>query len=97
MHLLRTESRTIAEAEAAVDLGQTPGDVVILSFSDSDLGALAAAAETRAGGPSLRLASLAQLKHPYSVDLYAGRMLGQARFVLVRLLGWARLLALRRR
>ncbi len=87
MHLLRTEGRTIAEAEAAVDLGQTPGDVVILSFSDSDLGALAAAAQGRDGGPSLRLASLAQLKHPYSVDLYAGRMLAQARFVLVRLLG----------
>ncbi len=92
MHLLRTESRTTAEAEAAVDLGQTPGDVVILSFSDSDLGALAAAAEGRQGranlaGASLRLASLAQLKHPYSVDLYAGRMLGAARFVLVRLLG----------
>ena len=87
MHLLRTQSRTIAEAEAAVDLGQTPGDVVILSFSDSDLGALAAAAEGRSEAPSLRLASLAQLKHPYSVDLYAGRMLGRARFVLVRLLG----------
>ncbi len=87
MHLLRTESRTIAEAEAALDLGQTPGDVVILSFSDSDLGALAAAAEGRGEGASLRLASLAQLKHPYSVDLYAGRMGDRARFVLVRLLG----------
>ncbi len=87
MHLLRTDSRTIAEAEAALDLGQTPGEVVILSFSDSDLGALAAAAEVREGGASLRLASLGQLKHPYSVDLYAERMLGQARFVLVRLLG----------
>ena len=92
MHLLRTESRTIDEADAALDLGQTPGDIVILSFSDSDLGSLAAAAEARQTdtdlpGASLRLASLAQLRHPYSVDLYVERMLGRARFVLVRLLG----------
>ena len=87
MHLLRTESRTLDEAESAVDLGQTPGDIVILSFSDSDLGALAAAAERREPAPSLRLASLAQLRHPYSVDLYAAGVVASARFVLVRLLG----------
>ncbi len=87
MHLLRTESRTIEEAESAIDLGQTPGDIVILSFSDSDLGALAAAAERRDTTLSLRLASLAQLRHPYSVDLYAERVVASARFVLVRLLG----------
>ncbi len=42
MHLLRTESRTLDEAEAAVDLDQTPADLVFLSFSDSDLAAVAA-------------------------------------------------------
>lgn len=87
MHLLVTQSRTIEEADAAVDLGQTPGDVVILSYSDSDLGALASAAEAAPLPFSLRLASLAQLKHPYSVDLYAERVVAKARFVLVRLLG----------
>ena len=87
MHLLRTDSRTIEEAESAVDLGQSPGDIVILSFSDSDLGALAEAAGSHAGPFSLRLASLARLKHPYSVDLYAERVIAHARFVLVRLLG----------
>ncbi len=87
MHLLVTQGRTIEEAEAAVDLGQSPGDIVILSFSDSDLGALAAGDESRDAAFSLRLASLAQLKHPYSVDLYAERVIAKARFVLVRLLG----------
>ena len=87
MHLLRTESRTIDEADAAIDLGQSPGDIVILSFSDSDLGALAAAAEQHDGALSLRLASLSQLRHPYSVDLYAEKIVAKARFVLVRLLG----------
>lgn len=85
MHLLVTQSRTLEEADAAVDLGQSPADVVILSFSDSDLGVLAANA--RALPRSLRLASLAQLKHPYSVDLYIERVLSKARFVLIRLLG----------
>jgi cobaltochelatase CobN len=87
MHLLRTESRTSDEAEAAIDLGQTPGDIVCLSFSDSDLGALAACAEVRQNPFSLRLASLAQLRHPYSVDLYCEGVAAKAKFVLVRLLG----------
>ena len=87
MHLLVTQGRTIEEAEAAVDLGQSAGDIVVLSFSDSDLGAVAAAAEGRASPLSLRLASLAQIKHPYSVDLYLERVISRARFVLVRLLG----------
>ena len=42
MHLLVRETRGLDEAEAAVDLGQSRADLVFLSFSDSDLGALAA-------------------------------------------------------
>ena len=86
MHLLRTTTRTIDEAESAVDLGQTPGKIVFLSFSDSDLGLVAAALEDRAAD-DVRLASLASLRHPYSVDLYIETVVAQARFVLVRLLG----------
>ena len=37
--------------------------------------------------PSLRLANLAALKHPYSVDLYLETVCSRARFILVRLLG----------
>src|SRR6266545_666498 len=43
MHVLATELATLEEADAAVDLGQSPADIVVLSFSDSDLSALAAA------------------------------------------------------
>ena len=86
MHLLPTTTRTIDEAESAVDLGQTPGKIVFLSFSDSDLGLVAAALEDRAAD-DVRLASLASLRHPYSVDLYIETVVAQARFVLVRLLG----------
>ncbi|MHB8884856.1 MAG: cobaltochelatase subunit CobN [Methylovirgula sp.] len=86
MHLLRTTTRLIDESEAAVDLGQTPADFVFLSFSDSDLGVMAAAleGETRF---CARLAPLFMLKHPYSTDLYVERLAIKARFVLVRLLG----------
>ena len=88
MHLLRTEQRSLDEAEAAVDLGQTPADFLFLSFSDSDLNLVAAAAQRRPDGAmSLRLANLGTLKHPYSVDLYLEKAAGQARFVLIRLLG----------
>jgi cobaltochelatase CobN len=88
MHLLRTEQRSLDEAEAAIDLGQTPAGIWFLSFSDSDLSLVAAAAARRkANATSLRLANLGMLKHPYSVDLYVEKAASQARFVLIRLLG----------
>ncbi len=88
MHLLRAETRSLDEAETARDLCQTPADIVVLSFSDADLATVAAAAKLRPpGAPSLRLAHLGELKHPYSVDLYLETVAAKARFVLVRLLG----------
>lgn len=76
------------EAEAAIDLGQSPADLVFLSFSDSDLGAVASAwAAQRDALPSLRLANLAKLKHPMSVDLYVEQVIAGARSVVIRLLG----------
>jgi cobalamin biosynthesis Mg chelatase CobN len=90
MHLLRTELHALDETALAVDLGQTRADLVVLSFADSDLSVLAKAWETlapQAGGASLRLASLAALRHPYSVDLYLESVIAHARVVLVRLLG----------
>src|SRR5277367_4765876 len=88
MHIARIETRSLDETAEAVDLGQSPTEVVMLSFTDSDLAAFAAAYE-RMGEPrpSLRLANLAALKHPYSVDLYLEKVCSRARFVLVRLLG----------
>lgn len=88
MHLLVRETRLLDEEAAAVDLGQTPADLVFLSFSDSDLGAAATAWQAMGSQrPGLRLANLARLRHPMSVDLYAGQVVAQARCVVVRLLG----------
>ena len=88
MHLLARETRALDEAEPAADLGQTPAELVLLSFTDSDLGAAASAWQAAPDSfPSLRLASLARLRHPMSVDLYLDSVLSQARCVVIRLLG----------
>jgi cobaltochelatase CobN len=88
MHIVFRESHGLEETATPVDLGQDPADLVMLSFSDSDLAAFAAGwRRGRASLPSLRLANLAALRHPLSVDTYVERTLSQARGVLVRLIG----------
>jgi cobaltochelatase CobN len=88
MHILLRERHGLEETAAAEDLGQPAADLVVLSFSDSDLSAFAAA--WRGGRqtlPSLRLANLRRLAHPLSVDLYLQNTLSGARGILIRLLG----------
>ena len=89
MHLLVRETRTLDAEAAAEDLEQSPAELLLLSFSDSDLGAAAAAWEAwpDEARPGLRLVNLRRLRHPMSVDLYLERMLPAARCVIVRLLG----------
>jgi cobaltochelatase CobN len=90
MHLLVSQSGTIDDGSEPRDLGQTPGDIVVLSFAESELALLADAQRALAANgspPSLRLANLAQLKHNFSVDLYAEKTLPSARVVVLRLLG----------
>src|ERR1700688_2475164 len=88
MHLLTTSSINLDEIVEAVDLGQTPGEIAVLSFADSDLAALAAAWEAeRASLPSVRLAHLRDLRHPMSVDLWIDRVGAHAKVIVVRLLG----------
>ena len=88
MHLLTTSSTNLDEIVEAVDLGQTPGDIAVLSFADSDLAALAAAWEAeRASLPSVRLAHLRDLRHPMSVDLWIDQVGAHAKVIVVRLLG----------
>ena len=88
MHLLATTSTSLDEIVEAVDLGQPPGEIVVLSFADSDLAGLAAAWEAeRAVLPSVRLAHLRDLRHPMSVDLWIDRVAAHARVIVVRLLG----------
>jgi cobaltochelatase CobN len=88
MHVVFRESHGLEETAVPVDLAQDPAELVMLSFSDSDLAAFAAGwRRGRISLPSLRLANLASLKHPLSVDTYVERTLRAARGVLVRLIG----------
>jgi cobaltochelatase CobN len=90
LHLLATIPGTIPDGSEAVDLAQTPGDIVLVSSADTEL-ALLSAAQARcraqdAKAPSLRLASALRLGHNFSVDLYMETVAG-ARLVIARLLG----------
>ncbi len=92
MHLLTTSSTGLDELVEAVDLGQSPGDIAILSFADSDLTGLAAAWQIERQIepnvlPSVRLAHLRDLRHPMSVDLWIERVGMRTKVILVRLLG----------
>jgi cobaltochelatase CobN len=90
MHLLATRPGSIADGSEAVDLGQSPGDIVVLTAADTELACLSAA---RSGFgedfPRLRLANLLQLGHNLSVDTYVDDVVSRAKLVVVRLLGGA--------
>ncbi|WP_367159889.1 cobaltochelatase subunit CobN [Kozakia baliensis] len=88
MHVVFRESHGLDETETPTDLGQSPADLVVLSFSDSDLGAFAAGWHAAKGDlPSLRLANLTALRHPLSVDTYIDATLSHAKGILIRLIG----------
>lgn len=92
MHLLATKPGEVGDGSAAVDLAQSPGDIIVLSAADTEIACLAAAQRARiAEGadsvPSLRLANLMRLSHNLSVDLYVQQTVRGAKLVVVRLLG----------
>ena len=91
MHVVFRDSHGLEETDSPFDPGQTPADLVVLSFSDSDLGAFAAGWH-RGGGatgnlPTLRLCNLVALRHPASVDNYIETTLIGAKGILIRLIG----------
>ncbi len=88
MHILASTSATIEDLAEPIDLRLPPADVLVLSFTDSDLLSLAAAwRQGSAQFPSLRLVRLKDLRHPMSVDLWIDRSARNAKVILVRLLG----------
>ena len=88
MHLLKATPGRVETADQAVRLVQSPGDIVFLSAADTELAALASArAGCPDGYPSLRVASLLQLSHPMTIDLYLDEVIARARLVIVRVIG----------
>jgi cobaltochelatase CobN len=88
MHLLQTSSAGLDDLIEPVDLAQPPGDIIVMSFADSDLAALAAAfAAEKEKLPSVRLVHLRDLRHPMSIDLWLDKAAVHAKVIVVRLLG----------
>ncbi len=88
MHLLLAQPGEISDGSEAVDLGQTPADVIIISAADTELAALSEARGTLGeDAPPLRLASLMHLNHPMSVDLYLDQTALKSKLVIARVLG----------
>ncbi len=95
MHLLAAAPGAVDDGSEAVDLGQSPGDIIVLTAADTEIAALAAANRHRVGGdaggdtgaPSLRLANYLRLGHNMSVDLYIETVVQHAKLVVCRLLG----------
>ncbi|MEY9163221.1 cobaltochelatase CobN [Sinorhizobium fredii] len=89
MHLLLAQKGTIADGNEAIDLGQSPADILFLSAADTELASIAAAHRRRTGAKTLRIASLMALMHPMSVDTYVERTARRAKLIVVRPLGGA--------
>ena len=88
MHLLKAQPGAVADGSEAVDLAQTPGEIVVLSAADTELASLATARSTLGETfPAVRLANSMQLSHNASVDLYCEEVICKAKLVVVRLLG----------
>jgi cobaltochelatase CobN len=89
MHLLAATPGAISDGTEPVDLGQTPGDIVVISAADTELAALSAARSEMTGPPLLRLANMMHLQHPMSVDLHLDDCATKAKIVIARVLGGA--------
>lgn len=93
MHLLAAQPGAITDGEEAVDLGQSPGDIVYISAADTELALIADTCGdmTNEGVdiPSVRLANFMQLGHNMSVDLYIDDIVQHAKLVVARVLGGA--------
>ncbi len=88
MHLLAAQAGAMQQDGEAIDLDQSPADIVFASAADSELAALAGAVD-RAGARNVRLASTMALAHNMSVDLWLEKTVRHAKLVVVRLLGGA--------
>ncbi len=88
MHLLAATPGGISDGSEAVDLGQSPGDIIFLSAADTELSSLALAHSDRENGSvTLRLANYMQLSHNLSVDIYVEEIIAAAKLVVIRILG----------
>lgn len=86
MHLLTAQAGEIQQEGEAIDLGQSPADILFLSAADTELAALANAADAQ-NFTQLRLANTMRISHNFSVDLWLEQTAIKAKLIVVRLLG----------
>ena len=88
MHLLLAQKGAVSDGDEAIDLGQSPAELIFISAADTELAALARARnQLGADAPDLRLANMMALSHPMSIDVYAENTIAGSKFVAVRCLG----------
>ena len=87
MHLLLAQKGALADAEEAIDLGQSPADVIFVSAADTELASLSSALGNLDDAPSLRLANMMALAHPLSIDVYCEKTVAASKLVVIRVLG----------
>jgi cobaltochelatase CobN len=85
MHLLLAQKGSLSDSEDAVDLGQTPGEIVFLSAADTEIASVARA--TAESAVDWRIVNLASLKHPMSIDLWIEKTARHSKLVVLRALG----------
>ena len=86
MHLLSAQAGEIQQEGEAIDLGQSPADILFLSAADTELAAFANAADAQQFD-QLRLANTMRISHNFSVDLWLEQTAAKAKLIVVRLLG----------
>jgi len=87
MHLLAATAGSVDDGTEAVDLSQSPADIVVISAADTELALLSEAHANLKDAPNLRLASMMHLRHPMSVDLHLDDCACKSRLVIARVLG----------
>ncbi len=88
MHILQAQSGSIDDGSEPIDLGQTPGDIVVISAADTEIAGLSAAfSELDGFGCTLRLANMMNLRHPMSVDMHLANCATKSKIVIARVLG----------
>ena len=88
MHLLLAQQGSINESDEAIDLGQTPSDIVFISAADTELSSIADAHKALGfDALDLRVANMMQLSHPMSMDVYADNTIAKSKLVIARVLG----------
>ncbi|MEM0922692.1 MAG: cobaltochelatase subunit CobN [Pseudomonadota bacterium] len=87
MHLLQAAAGQVSDGSEAVDLGQSPADLIVISAADTELASLSQARAEMKDPPQMRLASLLHLAHPMSVDAYLDATATKSRLVIARVLG----------